>query len=105
MAGRDGQFLLLDSLPFLRPLPLDLLRRRRVGMVDTAGRIGTNLDNLSALPAVHDDGLSHLLAWLLVRGYLGACAVCLLLFHLQLHILIPSQGSAFAGIPRCRNLN
>src|ERR1017187_5563151 len=33
MASRNGQFLLLDALPFLRPLPLDLLRRRRVGMV------------------------------------------------------------------------
>jgi hypothetical protein len=35
-------------------------------MVDAASWIGTNLDDLSALTAVHDDGLSHLLAGLLV---------------------------------------
>ena len=70
MASRNGQFLLFDALPFLCPLPLDLLRRRRVGMVDAASWIGTNLDDLSALAAVHDDGLSHLVAGLLLR--LGA---------------------------------
>jgi hypothetical protein len=62
MASRNGQFLLFDALPFLRPLSLDLLRRRRVGMVDTAGRIGTNLDDLSALAAVHDDGRAVILS-------------------------------------------
>src|SRR5271165_5772848 len=105
MASRNGQFLLFDALPFLCPLPLNLLRRRRVGMVDTASWIGTDLDDLSALPAVHDDGLSHLRAWLLVNWQLGACAVCLRLLDLQLHIPIPSQGSALAGIPRRRNLD
>jgi len=65
MASRNDQFLLLDALPFLCPLPLDLLRRGRVGMVDSASRIGTNLDDLSALAAVHDDGLGHL-----VTGFL-----------------------------------
>jgi hypothetical protein len=50
-------------------LSLNLLQRRRVGMVGAASWIGANLDHLSALPAVHDDGLSHLVAWLLVpRG-------------------------------------
>src|SRR5216683_1508814 len=98
MASRNGQFLLFDALPFLRPLPLDLLPRRRVGMVDTAGRIGTNLDHLSALTAVHDDGLSHLLAWLLASRELCACATCFRLLDLQLHVLIPSQGSTLAGI-------
>jgi hypothetical protein len=34
-------------------------------MVNAASWIGTNLDDLSALAAVHDDGLSHLFAWLL----------------------------------------
>jgi hypothetical protein len=29
-------------------------------MVDAASWIGTDLDDLSALAAVHDDGLSHL---------------------------------------------
>ena len=66
MASRNGQFLLFDALPFLYPLPLDLLRRGRVGTVDTASRISTNPDDLSALPAVHDDSLCHLPAGLLV---------------------------------------
>src|SRR5208282_3576277 len=105
MASRNGQFLFFDALPFFCPLPLDLLRRGRVGMVDTASGIGTNLDDLSALAAVHDDGLSHLLAWLLVSRQLACCAVCLRFLDLQLHILIPSQGSALAGIPRRRNLD
>src|SRR5208337_3151615 len=98
MASRNGQFLLFDTLPLLCPLPLDLLRRRRVGVMDKASWIGTNLDNLAALPPVHDDGLSHLVAWLLVRGELGTCGVGLGFLDLQLHIVIPSQGSAFAGI-------
>src|SRR5579863_5547488 len=68
MTSRNGQFLLFDPLPFFYSLPLDLLRRRRVGVVDAASWIGTNLDDLSALAAVHHDGLSHLLAWLLVSG-------------------------------------
>src|SRR5208282_2915955 len=105
MASRDGQFLLFDALPFLRALPLDLLRRGRVRMVDATSRIGTDLDDLSALPAVHDDGLCHLLAGLLVSWGLGACAVCLRLLDLQLYIPIPSKGSALAGIPRRRNLD
>src|SRR5258708_34920034 len=105
MASRNGQFLLFDALPFLGPLPLDLLRRWRVGMVDAASWIGTNLDDLSALAAVHDDGLSHLLAWLLVRGELVACAVRLGFLDLQFHVPIPSQGSTLAGIPRRRNLD
>src|SRR5579864_5844998 len=49
MASRDRQFLFFDPLAFVRPLSLDLLRRRRVGVVDAASWIGTNLDNLSAL--------------------------------------------------------
>src|SRR5208282_3798124 len=72
MASRNGQFLLFDALPFLCPLPLDLLRRRRVGMVGAASWIGTNLDDLSALAAVDNDGLSHLVARLLISGELGA---------------------------------
>src|SRR5271166_676981 len=105
MASRNGQLLLLDPLPFLCSLPLDLLRRRRVGVVNAANWIGTNFDDLSALAAVHDDGLSHLVAWLLGSRQLGACTVCFRLLDLQLQILIPSQGSALAGIPRRRNLD
>src|SRR5260370_32609608 len=105
MASRNRQFFLFDALPFLRPLPLNFLRGRRVGVVDAAGWISTNLDDQSTLAAVHDDGLSHLLAWPLLSRQLGACAVCLLLLDLQLHLLIPSQGRALAGIPRRRNLD
>jgi hypothetical protein len=105
MASRDGQFLLFDALPFLRPFPLDMLWRRCVGMVDAASWIGTDLDHLSALAAVHDDSLRHLVAWPLVGGELTACPVRLGFLDLQLDILIPSQGSAFAGIPRRRNLD
>jgi hypothetical protein len=74
-------------------------------VVGAASGIGTNLDDLSALAAVHDDGLRHLVAWLPVRGELGACAVCLRFLDLLFDILIPSQGSALAGIPRRRNLD
>src|SRR5260370_7172703 len=91
MASRDGQFFLFDALPFFCPLALDLLRRRRVGMVDAASWIGTNLDDLSALAAVHDDRLCHLLAGLLVSWKLGACAVCLRFLDLHLHIPFPSH--------------
>jgi hypothetical protein len=105
MAGRDGQFLPFDALPFRRPLPLDLLRRKRIGMVDAASWIGTNLDDLAALAAVHDYGLGHLVTRFLNGCELGACAVRLGFLDLQLHVLIPSQGSALAGIPRRRNLD
>src|ERR1700678_3806315 len=105
MASRNRQFFFLDPLPFFCPLPLDLLRRGRVGMVDTAGRIGTNLDDLSALAAVHDDGLGHLVTGFLNGWELAACAVRLGFLDLQLDIMIPSQGSTLAGIPRRRNLD
>src|SRR5208282_4326051 len=105
MASRNGEFLLFDALPFLCTLPLDLLRRRRVGMVDAASRIGTNLDDLSALSAVHDNRLGHLVTGFLNGRELGACAVRLRFLDLQLHIPIPPKGSALAGIPRRRNLD
>ena len=72
MASRNGQLLLFDALSFLGPLSLDLLRRRRVGMMSAASRIGTNLNYLSALAAVHDDGLGHLLA-----GFLNGSSLVL----------------------------
>jgi len=56
MASRNGQLFLFDALPFFCPLPLDLLRRRRVGMVDAASGIDTNLDHLSALATVQVSG-------------------------------------------------
>src|ERR1700691_3934454 len=80
MASRNGELLLLDAPPFLCPLPLDLLRRRRVGMVDTARWIGTNLDDLSTLAAVHDHCLGHLVTGFLKGGEVGAGPVRLWLF-------------------------
>ena len=56
----------LVALAFVGPFPLDLLRGGRVGMVDAAGRIGTNLDDLSTFTAVHDNRLGHL-----VTGFLN----------------------------------
>ena len=91
--------------PFLGPLALDLLWRRRVGMVGAASGIGANFDDLSALATVHDDRLRHLVAWFLVRGELATCTIGFRLFDLQFDTLIPPQGSAFAGIPLRRNLD
>src|SRR3984957_5570254 len=68
MASRNGQFLLFDALALLGSLALDLLRRRRVGGGGGGRGIGTNFDDLPALATVHDDGLSYLVAWFLVRG-------------------------------------
>jgi hypothetical protein len=98
VASRNYQFLSPD------PLPLDLLRRRHVGMVYAASWIGTNLNDLSALPAIHDNRLGHLVTGFLVSRELGACAVRLGFFDLQLDVLILSQRSALAGIPRRCNL-
>jgi hypothetical protein len=52
----------------------DGVQPRRVRVVGATSWIGTNPD-LAALPAVHYDSLSHLVAGLLVRAELGACAV------------------------------
>ena len=103
MASRNGQFLLFDALPFLCTFPLDLLRRRRVGVVDAASCIGANLYYLSALTSIHDNRLGHLVTGFLNGGELSARAVRFL--DLQLDIVIPSQGSALAGIPCRRNLD
>ncbi len=50
MASCNGQFLLFDAFPFLCPLPLDLLRRRRVGMMDTTGGSAQTLTTWPRLP-------------------------------------------------------
>ena len=88
MASRNSQFLLFDPLPFLRPLPLDLLRRECVGMVDPTSGIGTNLDDLAALAAVRDSCPCHLVARLLNRRKLGASAIRFCFPELQLHVSI-----------------
>ena len=59
MAGRDRKLLLLDSLAFRCPLPLNLFGRRRVRTMHPASWIGTNLDDVSALASVRYDGLGH----------------------------------------------
>jgi hypothetical protein len=59
MASRNRDFLFFDALPFLSPLSLDLLWRGRVGLVGAASWIGSDLDDLSALAAVHDNRLGH----------------------------------------------
>jgi hypothetical protein len=97
MPSRNGQFFFFDALPFLCPLSLDLLRRRRVGMVGAASGIGTNLDDLSALAAVHDDGLSHLVTGFLNGWQFSACPVLLCFLHFQLDVLIATQESTLAG--------
>ena len=79
------------------PLPLDLLRRRRVAVVDTASGIGTNLDDLSALTAVHDHSLGHLVTGFLNGWQFSVCPVLLCLLNLQLYVLIATQRSSLAG--------
>ena len=57
-------------------------------MVDAASWIGTNLDDLSALAAVHDDGLSHLLARSLKPDLLRAHTVGFRFLDLQFQVAI-----------------
>jgi len=66
MANGDGLFAFFDAPTLLSPFLGNLLRRGCVVMVHAAIGIGTNLDDLSALAAVHDDGLGHL-----VTGFLN----------------------------------
>ena len=86
----DGQFFFLDASALFRPLLRDLLRRRRIGMVDAAIGIGTNLNCLAALPAVHDNGLGHLVTRLLRGWRLCGGAVGLRLPDFQFDVLISS---------------
>ena len=68
-------------------------------MMHTAGKIGTDLYDLSALPAVHDDGLSHLVARSLEPDLLGAHTVSFRRLDLQFQVAIAAQRCAFAGVP------
>src|ERR1039457_6880858 len=74
-------------------------------MMHSAFGVGAHLDQFSAPSAVHDNGFGHLLARLLLRRDLGACAVGFGLLDLKLHVTALSQWSAFAGVPSGRNLH
>jgi hypothetical protein len=69
-------------------------------MVDTASWVGANLDDLSALTAIYDDGLSRLLVRLLLPDSLALAPFTFGFLISNSTLLIPSQESAFAGIPR-----
>src|ERR1700693_2842125 len=105
MAGRDRKLFFLDSLAFCCPFPLNLLGRWRIGTMHPASRIGTNLDDVSALASVRHDGLGHLVARLLERRQLGAFAVRPCLLDLQFDIVIASKRGTFPAVPRRRNVN
>ena len=57
-------------------------------MMHTAGKIGTDLYDLSALPSVHDNGLSHLVARSLEPDLLRAHTVSFRLLDLQFQVAI-----------------
>ena len=100
MADGDRKLLLLDSLAFRCPFPLDLFGRRRVGTMHPASRIGTNLDDVSALASIRHDGLGHLVARLLERRQLGAFAVRPWLLDLQFDVVVASKRSTLPAVPR-----
>ena len=83
MPSGYGEFIFLDPLPFLCPLPFNLLRRGCIRMMHTAGKIGTHSDDLSPLTAIHDDSFSHLVARSLKPNLLCAHTVGLRLLDLQ----------------------
>src|SRR5580704_9247903 len=105
MAARDRKLFFLDSLAFRCPFPLNLFGRRRVRTMYPASRIGTNLEDVSALASVRHDGLGHLVARLLERRQLGAFAVRPRLLDLQFDVVIAPKRGTFPAVPRRRNLN
>src|SRR5260370_10772057 len=74
-------------------------------MMHPARGIGADLNQFSSPSTVHDHCFGHLLAWLLLRGNLGTCAVGFGLLDFKLHVTVLSQWSAFSGIPSGRNLH
>src|SRR5208282_2552171 len=74
-------------------------------MMHSARGIGADLNQFSSPSTVHDHCFGHLLAWLLLRGNLGTCAVGFGLLDFKLHITALSQWSAFAGVPSGGNLH
>jgi len=74
-------------------------------MMHSARGIGADLNQFSSPSTVHDHCFGHLLAWLLLRGNLGACAVGFGLLDFKLHVTALSQRSAFTGVPSGGNLH
>ena len=99
MPSGYGESIFLDPLPFLCPLPFNLLRRGCIRMMHAAGKIGADFDDLSALAAVHDDSLGYFVAGFLEPYLLRGHTVHLRLFDLQFQIAIAAQGCAFTGVP------
>src|ERR1035437_8592718 len=74
-------------------------------MMHPARGIGADLNQFSSPSTVYDHGFGHLLAWLLLRGNLGTCAVSFGLLDFKLHVTVLSQWSAFSGVPSGGNLH
>src|ERR1017187_5393740 len=74
-------------------------------MMHPARGIGADLNQFSSPSTVHDYCFGHLLAWLLLRGNLGTCAVGLGLLDFKLHVTVLSQRSAFASASSGGNLH
>src|ERR1700688_1166147 len=74
-------------------------------MMHPARGIGADLNQFSSPSTVHDHCFGHLLAWLLLRGNLGTCAVGFGLLDFKFHVTVLSQRSAFAGAPSGGNLH
>src|SRR5208282_5616040 len=68
-------------------------------------RAHRDLNQFSSPSTVHDHGFGHLLAWLLLRGNLGTCAVGFGLLDFKLHVTVLPQWSAFSGVPSGGNLH
>src|SRR6266568_3933614 len=93
MPSGYGEFIFLDPLPFRCSLPFNLLRRGCIRMMHTAGKIGTNLYDLPAFAAVHDDSLGHFVAGFLEAYLPRARTVRLRLLDLQFQVAIAAQGA------------
>src|ERR1019366_1997633 len=74
-------------------------------MMHPARWIGADLNQFSSPSTVHDHCFGHLLAWLLLRGNLGTCAVGFGLLDFNLHVTVLSQRSAFTAVPSRGNLH
>src|ERR1017187_8482335 len=74
-------------------------------MMHAAREIGADLNQFSSPSTVHDHCFGHLLAWLLLRGCLGTCAVGFGFPDYKLHVTVLSQWSAFSGVPSGGNLH
>jgi len=62
-------------------------------MMHPARGIGADLNQFSPPSTVHDHCFGHLLAWLLLRGNLGTCAVGFGLLDFKLHVTVLPNGA------------